>query len=1001
MSYRRALLFRWSRRDVLAVMALAAIVAFLTGSALFYVAASDRPVALADEYGSVADVGQFQSVDAAHRAARDGDVVVEYVRANDTGPLVVGMSQEDADRARRMELAIPEIPEQGVRQGVVDDRRAVDAIRLGEQTVNVTTAVDTGVFPSRWYVASTATIKTVGPTGAFVIRPPTPETDVATLGGRVESTIRGSLRFFQQGARQLLNGFVLLVAAAVVLGAVTVTSVVRMTVIDRADTIRVIRAAGGPPSTVLSLFVLRGALLTAVALALGYAGGVIASSVAVSVAVFAGLPTSLSPRVSAEAVRLLTVVYVPLLAVGGCSGALAALPAVRTPPGDRMKGRGQKANRTGESNGSGQSNNSGVRDHVRSLSSTVLLDWRAVVPTAATVAVFTSLVLLVLAGGGVAAPLTTSSATVLEPGAAHPLSSSIPESYASAFESQNVAASPEILVFGAVNDEPALVRGARYGAFAAVSNASIVAGRTIDGPGEALVGRDFADTHGVSVNETVVLGGGVAKTFDSVRVVGAFRAPGVQDDQLLVPIETGRHLSLKSGSDVNFVRLSRPVGETSAAAGVNVLSVSVAGPATTDGVTVEVSVVNLGDTAATRAIDVSLGDETTERTVSVGAGNRTVASVEFSPSRVGTYTLTAAERTRRVDVVDPDSLQVQGVPAEAPVDSAPQIRVETVLGRPVANATVAVGDRSVRTAADGTVRTRFLSVGTTRIRVHSGDRQWNQTVTVSENASRRLSTSLRIVPDQVTAFTRPTATVRFYNPWNRSLSRTFQLRATGERYHRDVTVAKGQTATRSVKLPRLPQGSYRVSVHIGGDRHTAASYRVAGEGRLSTVVARNTETQRGGGLGVAISTIFGNLQVIVGGLLALAAVMVSGALVASFSRTIHARRRTIGIYRATGATPGQIGRRLLREGVVIGSVSVALGLFGGCVLLWVLDARNALVFFGITVAPAYSPVSLALVGASSFGLVLLGIGLSAAAVLRRPPAALLSGDDRASTEESR
>jgi len=999
MSYRWALLFRWSRRDVLAVVALAVIVAFLTGSALFFSTAAQRPTALASDYGAVAGVSEYRSVEAARSAAGTGDIVLPYATLENPDTLVVAVSQADADRARHTGLEPPGVPGRGVGGvGAVPSSTTVSAAS-GTATLNVTASVDNGFLPPRWYVGRPAVIERLGSNGAIVVRPVSNTTGPTTVAGDdgVGSVVRGSLRFFERGTAQLLGGFVLVVVAAGILGAVTVTSVVRMTVRDRERTIRVVRACGAPPSTVLGLFALRGSALTVTAIALGYAVGVVASSVAVSVAVFAGLPTSLSPRVTTDAVRLLGIIYVPMLAIGGVSGGVAALPAIRHPPVDSSVRTGFTGSLRGRA--SRVLSGRGV-GHLSTRLKPAVLDWRAVVPTATTVAVFTALVLLVLAGGAVATPLTSSSATVLQPGAEHPLSSSVPESYASAFESQGVSASPEILVFGVVNDDPALVRGARYDAFASVSNATLLAGSSPDGTAEAVVGQDFADTHGIGVGESVTLGGGVTETVDRVRVVGRYRAPGAFDDQLLVSLETARHLSLKRGSNVNFVRLSRPLEET-AVSGVQITGVTVAGPATTRGVDVRVALRNLGTAPGSREFTVAFGDERVRRNVTLAPGNRTTESFAFTPSSPGTYTLSVGDRSRNVTVADPDALVLRGLPETVPVGSSPQVTVRTAVGNPVANATVRIGNRTVRTGGDGSARLPVGESGTVTIQVRAGEHRLNRTVTASTNATRQLDVSVRVEPEQVVAFTRPSARIRLSNPWNASITESFEVRTAGTTYRRQVTVGSGDVVTRSIQLARLPRGEYDVGVSVDGQERASTTYRVVGEGRLSTVVARNTNTEAGASLGIAISTVFGNLQVVVGGLLSLAGVMVGGTLVASFSRTIHARRRTLGVYRAIGATPRQVATLLLRDGVVIGGVSVVLGLLLGGAFLWLLDARGLLVFFGISVTPSYSPLALVLVAGSAFTLVLAGLLLAAAAVIAPSPASLFGTGPRPPEEESR
>lgn len=75
MGYRRALLFRWSRRDRLAVLVVAVSVAFLVGTTLVVLAAGTQTAGIAAEFDSTGQVTHFDSV-ATARESTDGSALV-------------------------------------------------------------------------------------------------------------------------------------------------------------------------------------------------------------------------------------------------------------------------------------------------------------------------------------------------------------------------------------------------------------------------------------------------------------------------------------------------------------------------------------------------------------------------------------------------------------------------------------------------------------------------------------------------------------------------------------------------------------------------------------------------------------------------------------------------------------------------------------------------------------------------------------------------------------
>lgn len=979
MDHIRALLFRWSARDILAVLALAVIVAFLTGGALFYTAANDKPAEIAKEFNPAGQVAEYESVSRAHTVADENAVVLRFAETEQKGRLLVAITESDREQAEQIGLSLPALPSSGVGSARAETT-GTTSIRFGEvrHSVRVTQVSDAGMLPDRWYLGNGTLTDEVGPTGALVLSESigaSPEGD-----GESSSVIRGTLLFFELGTSQVLRGFAVLVGVAAILGGITVASVVGMTVRDRARTIQVIRATGGTRVTVLGLFAFRGALLASVAVALGYAFGMITASVVTSIAVFAELPTTLSPRVDSETARLLAVMYTPVVAVGFVAGAGAALPVVRQPPA-RLT---EPATPTGTAGIAGRLH--GRIPMLKPLHPRIL-DWRAVLPTAATVAVFVAIVFLVVGGGVIAQPLaSTDEATVLEPGAAHPVVSTVPESYATAYASQNVSASPEILLFGVVDDEPTILRGGEYESFAAVSDATLVEGRPNQRAEEAVVGVDYARTHDVDVGETIVLGSGVRETVERVTVVGTYRAPGAYDDQILVSLSSARHLTAVQTGNVNFVRLSEAMTGESTGPAIRVVSSGVTGGATTDRVGISVEVVNIADSNQTREITVSLGTQTVTKSVTVPAGQRESIGVEFAPDSPGSYFLSAGPFNRTVEVRDPNAVSIQGIPETVPPGSVPLIRVTTATGAPAQNATVIVGNRTYRTNTEGAVRVRFPERGRQTVRAVSGTHTAETPVTVSEDATRDLQATVTIEPKPVEEFARPTAQVQLYNPWNRTATATLGIQTPESSEKQTIQLASGAETQYETVLSRLPAGEYAVEASVNGTTVTETSYSVVGNDRLATVVARTTDTSTGGGLGTAVSVVFGNLSVVIGALVALAALMVSGTLATSFARAIHARKRTLGVYRATGASPVTIVAIIVRDTLLIGAVSVLLGMGLGIALLSALDSLDLLVFYGIRVSPPVTPGILLAVGGVAMVLVLIGALVPTLAMLRDAPA---------------
>ncbi|WP_101297147.1 FtsX-like permease family protein [Halegenticoccus soli] len=987
MGYRRSILFRWSRRDRLAVLVIAATVAFLTGTTLVVFAAGAQTSAIAEEYDSDGTVTRYASVEEARAAAGPDGVVLPSARVeigDGTTHTVVGVpSDPPPELARGEQVRFPEPPEDGLSRGDVTDAR-IRRISGTEATERVRVVPRDGasVIDPSWYVASVDTVDRLGPTGAFVVSGSATDRAVADTGVPFVS----AFPFFVAGTTQLVSLLRLATIAGGILVAVTVYSVTRMMVRDRLRTIRVLRATGASPGRILALFAGRAALLSLVGAAAGYAAGAILTRAAVNLALFTGLPTSLNVQVTADTLTVLVPAVVGLVLAGGLAGLVAALSVARCEPGAISASRRP----------SGSDEHPGpIPAFLRRRLRTRLLDWRALVPTTATLTVFVTFALLVATIGGLAAPLTASEGvTITEPGAKHPVASKVPESYAGALRADGRPASPEILLFEVNGGEPFLARGVNYSAYASLSDAELVRGRPPAADDEAVVGSDLAATLGVGVGDTVTLGGSTDPGFTEVTVVGTFDAPGPTDDQLLVSLPTARHLSSAEPGMVQFVRTTESPSaahDGGDASTITVVDVSPVRRAENGSATVTVTARNAGLERSERTVTVSLGDRTERVRLTLGPGESAAENVSFGDVEPGTYELAAGNVRRNVSVPPADAISVERLPSTAPPGSTPQVRVTDASG-PVANATVSVDGRTATTGSNGVARLPLPEVpGNYTVAVDADGRTASEEVSVGESADRRFEASLRVKPSAPTVIVEPVAAVELTNPWNETLTQRVRVDGPGGGVSRSVTLDPGETRQLAAGLARRPAGTYTVSVIVNDDVIANSEYTVRGDDRLGSAVATSGRELGGTGLGQGIETAFGNIRLLLGVVVGLTGLMTVGGTTATFAQAVHARRRTVGIRRATGATPAAVVGTVLLDAFKIGVVATGLALVLSVGLTTALLSAGRLTLFGVTLRPALSAALLAAVGAGALALAVLSAGLAAASLFKPAPAALLGG----------
>ena len=736
MGYRRSILVRWSHRDKLAILVIAVTVAFLTGTTIVLTAAGNQTTAIANDYGSDGTATYYDSVENAQAQASSSALVLPVAKvtsSNGSEQYVIGIPPDEAQKFRKQTgIGIPNPPAKGVSVGSTSgDTGRTRRLSGANQSFTVPLTIDGGVnsgsvIPSTWYRTSPATIERLGVTGAFVIQPSSTDSAAVPTTG---VPLGAALAFFIAGTRQLLSVIALLALGGAVLVGVIVHSITRMTVRDRIQAIQLIRSTGGTPSVVRRLFAMRALLMTVVGIGGGYAFGVIATSAAVNVAVASGFPVSLSVRVTPHVATLLLIGYGGLALTGLIAGVGAAWPASRRSPA---------AVRSQRSHGRKSADSSTIFSKYGSLT---LLDWRALLPSTATLVVFATVVLIGASVAGVLTPLmNTGGTTITEPGAIHPVASKVPSSYAATLQKKGIVASPEILLFSVHDGKALVVRGVEFSSFASVSDATLIKGRNPRTSNEALVGKDLATAQNIEVGDSITLGGSTTSSFTRVKVTGMYAASGIYDDQLLVSLQTGQHLSNAKPGMVHFIRTKEKLTKGSKSGpSTSILDISAPQTVTvSDPAPVHVQVKNFGATTVSRTIRVRTRNTARTKTVTLEPHAQRTITVRVPFAHVGTQQLHVGSQTTSITVVSPNALQLDGLPKIVPPSSSPQVRVTTATGRVVSNATVRVGNRTVTTGSNGSVRVPFESPGTYTVTAKQGDRSVQRTISVSRNATKTL-----------------------------------------------------------------------------------------------------------------------------------------------------------------------------------------------------------------------------------------------------------------------
>jgi ABC-type lipoprotein release transport system permease subunit len=877
------------------------------------------------------------------------------------------------------------------------------------------------IMPPWWYATSVETVEQLGVSSVLVF-----DSEGGT-GGAVPTgrsappgtPLLAALPFLLAGVRQLLTVLSIAALGGGVLVLVVVYSVTRMSIRDRHDDIRVVRSTGGSPRKLFAVLCARALGLVVTGVALGYALGVVLTNAVTNLAVVAGLPVTLAGEVTPAVARLLLTLSGVLVLSGLVAGALAAWPTVRTPPAQlRLRTRRQQPRTGGMLTAVGSERTDGGRStgvvaRLRAAFTPQLLDPRAAIPTTATLTVFVFVVLLVGSLWGAFVPLAgTQSGTIVEGGAAHPLNSRVDASTAELLRSEGLNASAEVIYAAVTDGQPYMVRGAEYDAFASVSDSRIIRGRAPRTLDEAVIGRQLASTLDVEVGETMVLGGSVTPGVRRVTVVGVFDAEGTLNDMLVIPLESAQLLAT-GPDDAHIIRTEDLSAAQQALVGPSdgnrggIVVTGVDAPSSVargEPFDVNVSVRNLDETQRSTTLGVRANNETVARqSVTLAPDEESQLTTQVTLSTTGGTTLDVGGYATRVTVFDPNALSI---PAELPTTAPPRatliIPVEAPNGTFLPGVNVSVGSETYTTNGQGVaVATLPREPGTYEITAEKGGyTATSRELRIDDDATRQLSVRLSVTPTVGNAMTKPHVDVQVGNPWETRLNRTLALVSPEGRSTRTVELAAGEVTR--VEIPtseagldeRLPPGEYQIRVDSVGDEGetvtlASTTYRVQGDRRVLSVVARGASYSPGTPVGQAIENVFGNVQVLFGAIVLLAGFATIGGTTAAFAQAVHARGRTIGIHRATGATDRQVLRMLVRDAVVIALPSTVVGVVVAYLALGVLELSGLLVVFGIRLSIPAVPWLLAMVVVGGVVLSMTSVVVGGLGYLRASPTRLL------------
>lgn len=1008
MGYQRSILQRWSRRDWLTVVIVAATTAFLVGTTLLLLTTGAHIATVSNDLETSTTATHYGSIDDAREATDKEAIIFPITEVRDetgTEYTIVGIPpnapNELPNATTSWEAATipPPSSPQTIRGPVSEDREVQFTEYQDNKTITVVPHQNNTIFPSWWYTANSSTVKSLGPTGAIAIDSGSETNRESTILPSYDRLSDGvplvsALAFLLAGMNEVLQ----LLAVATVGGAIIVMvvlySVTRINVQERLESIEIIRSTGGTPTRVLLLFGLRSTLVSLVGILSGFLIGVVLTNLSITFATWVGISITLDPRLTPAVLRVLIPMLVTLVAVSCLAGVFAARPAAMAPPTTLQSQTGSRPT-------------SAVIQHVEpylpSSLSPILLDWRTVVPTASTLTVFVLLVLLVSGIAAAIAPLSaTGAGTITSAGASHPLDSRLDAETADALQANGIEASPEIVLAQVNNGQPYLARGANYSDFAAVTDAELVKGHKPTAPDEAVIGHSLAKTQDITVGETITLGGSDNPAVARVTVVGVYEAGGLVDDQLVVPLETAHHLSVKPGT----VHVIRTEGNANAifngSNGNNKLTnenivQEINSPETASlnkPTTIAIHLQNDKSTVISRSVTISIGQESYNRQVRLKPGDETRIEINHTFSKTGNQTVNVQNRSRTISVRSPNMPTFPTtLPEKAPPGATILVPVTTPTGEAVSNATVVINGNETTTSANGVARIELPETeGTyTLTTVKAGQNRATHKIQIIDGQERQLGADLQIEPQTGTPETSPTVTITLVNHWSERQTQDVTIVSPMSEQTQPVTLSPNESMTMERTLAgsgsnrQTPPGEYEISVTTNGDSIATETYEVLdGDFNLETI-PEGAQYKSGAAVGQAIENTVGNIQILLVTIVTLAGLMTIGSTTAVFAQAVHTRHEAIRVHRSTGARPIQVLRIVIADACKLAIPATILAMAAALIALYLLDIVGALSIFGIRLMTELQPVLLLLMVIGAIIIAVCSAVLALLPVLYSPP----------------
>ena len=413
---------------------------------------------------------------------------------------------------------------------------------------------------------------------------------------------------------------------------------------------------------------------------------------------------------------------------------------------------------------------------------------------------------------------------------------------------------------------------------------------------------------------------------------------------------------------------------------------------------VEVTLRNRGTLRGNRILAVPAnGTDRRTNLILDGRQERTV-TLDASFRTPGGYALTIGGEEERIRILRPAEISLNPLPAEAPPNTTLLVTVRNRTDAGVAGVQLRLGGTRTQTGPDGTARVQLPGdPGGYRLRsVVGGQVVHNRSLEVTAGVERSVLTTLQVRPEEVSLLDEVEATATAYNPWGTTLTRDLVVQRDGETVsRRTVELSPGETRVTTTSVePGTGGETQQVRVLINGTVTEEATFTVEVSDRFLAVLARLGLYESGSGLQESLESLIGNAQVLVLSLIVLSFLVGVGSTATVVIQATHARRRTIGIQRVTGATPRDVARMLLGDGLRVGGVASAIGVVGAYASLALLVEVGYAVIFGVRIPPLLNPWLVLGVLGGALAVVATSSLIAAWWVLRVSPGALVTASTR-------